>query len=159
MSAFVVKYITVFLCQEVVGMHNICKVTEVKNRPFKAYGQCKSAPCRPFKCLSTHIFRRIPAVFILALQSHLHLMYVFLSCGGVVPDSVHVPHSPKLRPHLSIWLRVGWLEVRDEAPLVSYSSWCNREQPGSKLPLSGIIPAHAINEVIVLDYKICIFKT
>lgn len=66
---------------------------------------------------------------------------------------------PKLRPHLSIWLRVERLEVRDEAPLVSYSSWCNREQPGSKLPSSGIIPAHAINEVIVLDYKISIFKT
>lgn len=66
---------------------------------------------------------------------------------------------PKLHPCLSIWLRVGRLEVRDEAPLVSYSSWCNREQPGSKLPSSGIIPAHAINEVIILDYKICIFKT
>lgn len=36
------------------------------------------------------------------LQSHLLLMYVFLSRGRVVPDSIHVPHSPKLRPDLSI---------------------------------------------------------
>lgn len=77
---------------------------------------------------------------------------VCLCCTTVVPDSVHVAH-------LSVWLRVERLEVRDEAPFVSYSSWCNREQRGSKLPSSGIIPAHAINEVIVLDYKICIFKT
>lgn len=66
---------------------------------------------------------------------------------------------PTLRPHLSVWLRAERPEVRDEALLVSYSSWCNREQLRSKLPSSGIIPAHAINEVIVLDYKICIFKT
>lgn len=160
MSAFVVKHATVSPRREVVGMHNICKGTEVKSRTFKAYGQCRSALCSPFKRPRTHIFWRTPAVFtLILLQSHLLLMYVFLSCGRVVPDSIHVPHSPKLRPHLSIWLRVGRLEVRDEAPLVSYSSWCNREQPGSKLPSSGIIPAHAINEVIVLDYKICIFKT
>lgn len=154
MSAFVVKQITASLYREVVGMHNICKVTEVKSGPFKAYGQRSLALCSPF------IFRRTPAVFSLVLfQSRLLLMHVFLCCARVVPDSVRVPPSPKLRPHLSIWLSVGRLEVRDEAPLVSYSSWCNREQPGSKLPSSGIIPAHAINEVIVLDYKICIFKT
>lgn len=102
MSAFVVKSITVSLCQKVVGMHNICKVTEVKNRPFKAYGQCRSALCGPFKCPSSHIFRRTPAVFILILlQPHLLLMYVFLSCRRVVPNSVLVPHSPKLRPPTS----------------------------------------------------------
>lgn len=152
MSAFVVKQITVSLCREVVGMHNICKVTEVKTRPFKAYGQRGRALCGAF------ILWRTPAVFTLMLfQSHSLLMHVSLSCARVVPDSV--PPSPKLRPRLSVWLSVGRLEVRDEAPLVSYSSWCNREQPGSKLPSSGIIPAHAINEVIVLDYKICIFKT
>lgn len=93
------------------------------------------------------------------MNTHGVHLSIFLSSAEAAFYNFHVPHSRKLQTHLSSWLRVGWVEVRDEAPLVSYSSWCNREQPGSKLPSSGIIPAHAINEVIVLDYKICIFKT
>lgn len=40
-----------------------------------------------------------------------------------------------------------------------HPSWCNIEQPGSVFLGTGISPTHPINEVIVLDYKICIFKT
>lgn len=153
MSAFVVKYIIVSLCGKLLECIIFVKSQKSRTEPLKLMVSAEV----PF----------VAVLYFLTFTSlGKHLLFPFTPdvCLSfpprrVVPDSIRVPHPPKLRLHLSIWLSVGWLEVRDEAPLVSYSSWCNREQPGSKLPSSGIIPAHAINEVIVLDYKICIFKT
>lgn len=115
MSAFAVKSITarsVSIYWEVVGMHNICKVTEVKNRAFKAYSQCWSALWSNFwiswHFLATHLLWNTCS-FLSHIPSYTCIADGFLSFLRKSCPWQHSCSSPPQTPPPPLHLIESWV--------------------------------------------------